>query len=394
MTPRNRCGPPVRDADFVGREADVSRLRDRLAVDHVLLSAPRRVGKTSVMHHLEQTATRAGGWAGAVYYSAEGDADEAGFVAGLFATMAKSPGARNVRDALAATTRQSLLGRIARVEAGTLALELREALDADWTRLAAAFGDALGGQPPGFPLLVMVDEVPVFLKRLIGQDRRRAEQFLAWFRRLRQGGPERPDAARWLVAGSIGLAPLTAREGWSHLINDLKPEDLGPLSPADAQALLDGLATTYRFELSSAERDALLDRLGWPLPYFIQIAFAELKRQPPGPDRVDQVFASLCSVTSSSLFEPWWGRLREELGPVGARAAEVILDACALRPDGAARSALVEAVAGFWTEDERENRRRAVMECLDHDGYLLWQGSRWRFRSPLLREVWLARRSR
>lgn len=394
MTPHSRCGPPVRDADFVGRAEDVARLRDRLARDHVLLSAPRRVGKTSVMHHLEQTATRGAGWAGAVYYSAEGDGDEAAFVAGLFAHVAKAPGAEHVRRRLAAETRRGWFARITRVQAGSLALELRAAHQADWHRLAAAFADALGGQPPGRPLLVMVDELPVFLKRLIDRDRSAAEQLLAWFRRLRQGDPERPDAVRWLLAGSIGLAPLTAREGWAHLINDLAPEALGPLAEADARALLTGLATTHRVPIEDGERDALLARLGWPLPYFVQLVFAELMRQAPGPDRVDRVFAALCSVAASGSFETWWGRLRDELGAVGAHAAEALLDVCAVRPEGARRSAVVDAVAGFWHEHERDDRRRAVMGCLEHDGYVVWDGTRWRFRSPLLREVWLARRSR
>jgi hypothetical protein len=48
----NRVGPPVRGADFSGREAFVKLASDKLKAGHVLLAAPRRFGKTSVMYRL------------------------------------------------------------------------------------------------------------------------------------------------------------------------------------------------------------------------------------------------------------------------------------------------------------------------------------------------------
>ena len=48
----NRVGPPVRGEDFYGREAFVKLVSDKLKVGHVLLAAPRRFGKTSVMYRL------------------------------------------------------------------------------------------------------------------------------------------------------------------------------------------------------------------------------------------------------------------------------------------------------------------------------------------------------
>lgn len=393
-TPRNRCGPPVHDADFVGREADTERLWRRLALDHVLLSAPRRVGKTSLMHHLQRQAPRREGWNGAVYYSAEADGDETTFVSELFARTAASPAAAGVGDRLRDARLRDAVARVQRVEVASVALELRHLAEGDWSRLAAAYADALAALPAGTRLLVMVDELPVFLDRLVAADPARGERFLAWFRHLRQGRPERDAPVRWLVAGSIGLAPLAARHRWSHLINDLASESLGPLAEADARALLDGLAVSHRVDLLAAERDALLGRLGWPIPFFLQLAFAELARLPSGPDRVDRIFANLCAVGSGKHFAPWWDRLDDELGKVGALVAERMLDAAAARPDGATREAIAEAVRGHFTDAEREDRRRNLLECLEHDGYLAWDGGRWRFRSPLLREVWLARRSR
>jgi ATP/maltotriose-dependent transcriptional regulator MalT len=48
----NRVGPPVRGKDFYGRERFVNLVATKLKAGHVLLAAPRRFGKTSVMYNL------------------------------------------------------------------------------------------------------------------------------------------------------------------------------------------------------------------------------------------------------------------------------------------------------------------------------------------------------
>ena len=48
----NQVGPSVRGADFYGREVFVNLASDKLKAGHVLLAAPRRFGKTSVMYRL------------------------------------------------------------------------------------------------------------------------------------------------------------------------------------------------------------------------------------------------------------------------------------------------------------------------------------------------------
>src|SRR4051812_37248100 len=48
----NRVGPPVRGNDFFGRDEFVKLVWQKLTAGHVLLAAPRRFGKTSVMYRL------------------------------------------------------------------------------------------------------------------------------------------------------------------------------------------------------------------------------------------------------------------------------------------------------------------------------------------------------
>ena len=48
----NRVGPPVRGKDFYGRDRFVDLVAAKLKAGYVLLAAPRRFGKTSVMYNL------------------------------------------------------------------------------------------------------------------------------------------------------------------------------------------------------------------------------------------------------------------------------------------------------------------------------------------------------
>jgi hypothetical protein len=48
----NLVGPPVRLDDFYGRDSFVELVWEKLAAGNVLLAAPRRFGKTSVMYRL------------------------------------------------------------------------------------------------------------------------------------------------------------------------------------------------------------------------------------------------------------------------------------------------------------------------------------------------------
>ena len=106
---QNVIGPPVREQDFVGRSQELAHAWSLLRDNHLLLSAPRRVGKTSRMHRLQQEAPSQG-HAGAAYCSAAGLNDEAEFVARLCATVVCTPGFESVASAIADHRVAGLLG--------------------------------------------------------------------------------------------------------------------------------------------------------------------------------------------------------------------------------------------------------------------------------------------
>src|SRR5690349_10278538 len=54
----NIVGNTVQGEDFFDRKRELSHIEDRLQTDNILLLAPRRVGKTSLMYRLRDGASK------------------------------------------------------------------------------------------------------------------------------------------------------------------------------------------------------------------------------------------------------------------------------------------------------------------------------------------------
>ncbi len=86
---RNVTGPPVVEGDFFDRPQDLGRLSRNLANSaNILLTAPRRVGKTSLVLRLCELEQKAGRCA--VFLNVEGCHDELAFAEKLVDALRES----------------------------------------------------------------------------------------------------------------------------------------------------------------------------------------------------------------------------------------------------------------------------------------------------------------
>jgi hypothetical protein len=242
--------------------------------------------------------------------------------------------------------------------------------------------------------LIQIDELPVFILNLLNQDapkdRGRVKEFLYWMRRLRQqhGG------VRWMLAGSIGLDTVTARLNMADAINDLRIVKLGAFDVPTAHAFLEALAAAHDVQLGEAVRAHVVDRAGWPAPFYLQLIFHELRdvKGPVTVNDVDRVIEDLTGPQHRNYFDYWRQRLYEELGSADAEHACTLLHNCCRSAAGATRSSLSLALAHAIPDAAaREGKLRYLLDVFHNDGYLIEESARWRFLSPLLREYWLRR---
>ncbi len=396
---RNMTGRPVTEADFHDREAELTDLWRKLDTDHVLLLAPRRVGKTSLMYKLLAEAPGQPDTF-ALYLSVPDIDTEFEFVERLYRTVLESPQASSrlgrIWDDLKSSSIGKFFGRIESVGIPELfEIGWREAKPEEWETLGRELINTLHELEGRW--LIMVDELPVFVLNLIRQDptATRARTFLYWLRQMRQMPPPEGERLRFLLAGSIGLDTVASRYRMGDTINDLTIKTLGSFSPETADRFLEAMGDDYSLYLSPEVRRRICERAEWLIPYYLQLFFSGLleicsdERATPSVATVDEVFEVLLSHGRKSYFDYWHQRLTEELGAPQDGWARALLNACSRDANGVMRQTLSATLSHHISDqNQRDEMLNWLIDVLIGDGYLVEAEGRYRFRSSLLREFW------
>lgn len=386
---KNVVGAPATGGNFFNRVQDQRRLLRRLDSDNVLLLAPRRVGKTSLLHRLADCGESEG--FRTVYLSVSDQSREIDFLKSLYAAIEQTRHGASILGRAFDRLRRVLPAFVSgKLEvAKVFSVEFTRDNEARWRLIGQALVEAL--QAIEGRWVLMIDEFPLFVLGLLRAGRERARAFMNWFRDVRL---DRASSAsvRWLLCGSIGLDTVTRRERLGDTVNDFSVVRLGAFDRADADALLAALAESRGMRLNPTLRAHCLDLVGWLIPYHVQLLFASLADlcvDAPTPEHVDAAYAHLMRPSHKIYFDYWAQRLHDELGPVDAEHALAMLAVAARDAQGAA-AAMLDAVLRDRGVDDRAHQRY-LRDVLESDGYLVEAERRFRFRSPLLRDFWINR---
>jgi hypothetical protein len=385
---QNVIGKPVTDGNFFGREKELADLLDVTPREHVLMLAPRRVGKTSLLRALGGAVDRSRA-SFSVYASVGSATTEAEFVQAVLEAIYATDRGKKLRPNI---IRRAWRRRrtVKKVNVGPAGLEF-EHERMQWQQPAdEAFARVF---KTDLPILIMIDELPILVLALAAQDPSgiRVRAFLQWFRHLRQ----RPEAEklRFVLAGSIGLDNVTRRHQLTETINDLRVWRLGPFDPTTADVFLSELATSYQVDLSDEVRKAVCGIAEWLIPYHLQVIFNAVRSHAngakPSREMLDAVTEKV--LNDKNYFSHWDERLVGALGKPADDIARAMLMVCARDPAGATHSTLLQTVGTLVPEvSRRESELTWIREILVNDGYLVDEDGRWRFRSGLLRRFWLS----
>jgi len=385
-------GNPVEGDDFFDRVKEQARVWRKLEGSHLLMLAPRRIGKTSLIYRLRDTAHLHGFQAVSCSF-AKCDTEH-DCIKLLIDTMSeKTPTGKKVSEGL-----KAVISRINGIKIGLhgLGIEWDHSQELDWQ----AAGEALGRILDEFdePWLICVDELPVFIINLLKQGdngKQRTRTFLYWLRDLRQRHYKR---VKWLMAGSIGLDTLAARLGLSDTINDVEPFPLSAFDEATALLLLEKLAQSYNLPLGEGLRLAVVRKVGWPVPYYLQLMFSHIREEwdetgeAPDVASIDLAFERLLAPAYRVHFDYWRQRLDEELGQPESGYAVLLLNSISRDSTGMDRSHLGQILSKqMHNKDERDNMLNYLLEVLSSDGYLAEREGRYAFRLEWLRVYWQRR---
>lgn len=381
MSIENRIGPPVEGKDFYGREKELEIANRLLDSGHsLLLSAPRRIGKSSFAKRLIEDK-KAQGWK-CVYIDLEQTTTEDGFLYLIIEYFEMNHVWRQKTDGMLQGAK-AILDRINKISIGPVGFDLSSPERKE--DLYKSLKELIRHDEETF---IVVDELTLFLGVLLKSDggEEKVSFILNWLRSLRQVAGTK---VRWLFCGSVGLKNFTASLNLSYAINDLTDFSLDELTPEEARGLMEGLCQGEGMNMDEESIIYALEKLHWNIPYFIQILFSKLRDNYTGAvskEDIDTAYGQLCS---ESYLNTWSERLAEYREM--ERPARLILNGLSARRSGLRRETLLGIL---MTGQDPSNAGETdlllskVLEMLENDGYLLRKGPVRSFRSPLLRDYW------
>ena len=195
---------------FFDREIELEALEERVRDgSHTLLTAQRRMGKTSLVRELLRRLAEQGDYE-TVFVDLEAAADPADAIAEIGIQARPVRGAwRGIKASFANILRETG-DRVEELAVADIKVKLRAGIDAgNWQQRGDAVFTALAAS--GRPIVLAIDELPILVNRLLKHDndritpagRRAADEFLSW---LRKNGQSHGGRISMILSGSVGLA--------------------------------------------------------------------------------------------------------------------------------------------------------------------------------------------
>jgi hypothetical protein len=375
---------------FWGRENEIEAV-SRLLRDgaNIAMSAPRRIGKTSLMR---EVARRLEGEFAAVHVDLQGALSLEDVVVEL--TLASRSHRELHRRAL--DVFRNALGKVEHLQTQDLSIQIRSAAAQDWQSKADRLLDEFVAHDP--PVVVYIDELAILVNRLLkGHDytitpARVAvvDQLMSW---LRRATIRHARKIRFVIASSIGLAPVLRQAKLSATLNTFTPFTVHPWDRPTAHGALGALANHVAMTWEDGAREAVIERLGACIPHHVQVFWRSVHEDARARhasrvtvDDVERVYR-LDMLGSHEHIE--LGHYEERLTlMLGEHLMRLAID---LLSEAAISDGLTFASAREFSHDFEPQQLREVIDVLTHDGYLQLERDTYVFQSKFLRDWWSRR---
>lgn len=384
---------------FFDREPELATLIERCHEGtHTLLSAQRRMGKTSLVRELLRRLDESRKF-DTVFVDLEAAKDPADAIAEVWNESHRIQGFWPRAGQRMRQFGGSLRNGVESLAAADIQVKLRARVDAGNWRLRGEriWGALAQGEKP---VVLALDEFPILISRLLkGHDfqatpgrKAATDEFLSWLRKM---GQQHQGRVTLIVTGSVGLRPILRQAGLTAQANILVPLELEAWHDEVAKECLTSLAGSYGVTIPGALCSLICARLRCGVPHHVQQFFAYLHdhlrragRTLATPQDVEDVYSgTLLSVRGQLDLEHYENRLRTVLGPRNYTTSLELLTEAAVNNGWL----LNQTLARYAQRQSEYPELDDVVYVLEHDGYFTSASRGYRFTSGLLEDWWRAR---
>ncbi|WP_346083735.1 ATP-binding protein [Sphingobacterium ginsenosidimutans] len=383
---KNSLGNPARGDAFYPRDREIKKLYRVLNSDaSIYLSAPRRVGKTSILKYMEEFPQPNYYFVYVITESVESDNE---FFKVVFETLLNSKAINNLSK-LSAGFRDVLYGIMDKVKK-VYNVELRERGETDYydllIELFSHVKNDLGH------LVIQIDEFPQTIQNILNSANKEiAERFIQKNRALRHH-PDVTGKIQFIYTGSLSLYPMVEQVTQLTAVNDLRTVELGALTEVEAGDFLQKLLEGEDLAIDKDVLKYVLDKMKWHIPFHLQLIAQELievyevEGQELDAKAVDRAFEQVVHVRNRAQFEPYFARLNSIFKAEEYQFVIDILKHVALY-DQVEEDVMID----FSVKHNIKDIQR-IKNMLEGDGYLFYsiEDSVYRYTSPIL-QLWCRR---
>jgi AAA+ ATPase superfamily predicted ATPase len=381
---RNIIGQVARNDNFFPRTLLIEKLYRKLEDgNHILLSAPRRVGKSSIMHHLLDNPTKGYSF---VYVYVESINTAEDFCEELLDEIKKSVAVGRMTKAKA-----SFAKFIDSINVEIQGIKLEANPDKKLQRYAQQLNHIWEELDKNdFKTVIMIDEFPQAVENIHkSQGNEMAVLFLQFCRKQRQ---QQNKNIRFIYTGSIGLPNVVNNITSKAVINDLTSFEVPPLVFDDANKMMIQLLASYKVEYDAAVIVEVLQKLDWLIPFNVQLMVQELidiyenSGEKLQITAVEKAFKHVIHSRNNHYFSSYQDRLTKAF--VLEKEYDFVIE-----------------LLNFLSQQEKEGEKNAIneianrfalkntqiqniLESLEYDGYISLQEKGYRFNSSLLKMWW------
>jgi len=378
---RNITGPPVCGENFFNRTEQISQFWEFIKTGHhILIAAPRRVGKTSVMLQVRENP-RTGFTI--LYLNTESINSQNEFYRRLLNHVLKADLVGKTQKVISFLNKYSPSVK----KIGPDGIEFGSREKHNYFEILSGVFHSI--KDTDRRLVIMLDEFPMTLENIITDESPSAgTKFLESNRELRQD-PIISKIVRFVYSGSIGLENVVNRIHSAGSLMDLGRLTIPPFSLETAFDFMDQLATEYNFVLDLSIKEYITRRIQWLNPFYLQLMIWELRmscqsgKNTITREIVDHAFDEM--LEQRSYFEHWYDRLRKSWKGNEHNFAKELLNIAS--ETGMIHSNDIFDLAGKF---EVIDVYRDIVNSLKYDGYI--DNSKnpkiYRFNSPVVSEWW------
>ncbi|MCP5054049.1 MAG: ATP-binding protein [bacterium] len=383
MAVKTTIGQPARMDSYFKRPKLTGKLWAKVKGGaNVLMTAPRRVGKSSIMFHFLDFPPE---HFKLIYMDTESVNNENEFYKKLY---------KHVIDTLSKVGRyKKIIADFAKVFPSRIeSIGLKGISVGDgglnYTEEFLKLVTSLGLEEDR--LVIMLDEFAETVQNIVKDEgRNQAVRFLQGNRTLRLM-PELKDKVQFILAGSIGLENVVDALDASGTINDLYSFPVPPLNQTEAKALIKKIIAGSGYVFKEKHMTYMLDKLEWLIPFYIQLIVDEIDKLEFPADsmeitkkEIDLAFSN--AVDHRNYFSNWHTRLRRSYTGAEYSFTKELLNY--ISEKDTADSTLVHDLA---VKHNIETNAGNILNALKYDGYIHNSADPkvYRFNSPLLKLWW------